>query len=486
MAPKPLESNDVSTMTATPKTIKRNFSDQAWAATPKPVQTYVANLENDVLELLEQRHQLQERLIDLQTKQNKNSKNSNKPSSADDPYRYPSRKKDEKSKRKAGGKAGHQGARQKLMPPSETIPVLPDACECGGKKFEHIEPFYIHQEIELPNIEMQITHFVLHQGDCNDCGETVKATLPQEHPTGYGPRLSAFIADQAGIHGNSRTTIRDFCQSVLEFPISLGAIQKIIDRASQAILPHYQAIAEVARQSKVNGIDETTWRENGTLKYLWVMANAAAAFFMIHEHRSKEAFLTLVKEWKGILISDGYRVYRNWINLRQTCLAHLIRGAQWLTEHLKPDIQNFGEKVLAELQFLCSMANKLPTEKQWDAFHERFINLIYDNWDRDDEAGKFARRLERELDSLWVFLQVLGVDPTNNHTEQIVRFAVLLRKRSQGTRSDKGNRWVERILSLRQTARLRKCSGFSILVNAMECYFKGQKPDLSWINAEIH
>ena len=460
---------------------QRNFSDQAWAATPEAVQSHVIQLESHVLQLRQENHRLEELLVGLQCHANKNSKNSDRPPSSDNPYRYPSRKKDDNTPKKAGAKVGHTGHAQELLMPSETIPILPETCECGGKKFEHLEVYQVHQEIELPKIDMQITHFVLHQGDCCDCGETVKAAVPVEHQTGYGPRLSAFIVEQAGIQGNSRTSIRDFCQSVLGFHISLGAIQKVVDRGSEAICPHYEAIAEVARQSEVNGIDETTWKEKGVLRQLWQMANPAVIFFMIHQRRSREAFFALIQDWKGILISDGYKVYRKWINLRQTCLAHLIRKAQWLTEHVKPDIRKFGEQALAELQFLCSMAHELPSEKQWEAFQVRFINLIYDHWERDDEAGKFARRLESELDSLWVFLQVLGVEPTNNHTERNFRFAVLLRKRSQGTRGDKGNRWIERILSLRQTARLRNRSSFDILVDAMTCYFKGQKPDLSWI-----
>ncbi|GAG16676.1 unnamed protein product, partial [marine sediment metagenome] len=81
----------------------------------------------------------------------------------------------------------------------------------------------------------------------------------------------------------------------------------------------------------------------------------------------------------------------------------------------------------------------------------------------------------------WVFLEVAGVEPTNNRSERILRFGVLWRKRSQGTRSEKGNRWVERILSVRQTARLRGRSSFSILVNAMQSHFKVEEPDLTWI-----
>ena len=58
-------------------------------------------------------------------------------------------------------------------------------------------------------------------------------------------------------------------------------------------------------------------------------------------------------------------------------------------------------------------------------------------------------------------------------------YPVLWRKRSLGTKSDKGDRWVERILSLRQTCRVRGRQTFPALAAAMTCYFKGQPPDIA-------
>ncbi len=76
------------------------------------------------------------------------------------------------------------------------------------------------------------------------------------------------------------------------------------------------------------------------------------------------------------------------------------------------------------------------------------------------------------MDALFTFLIEEGVEPTNNFAERMICFAVLWRKRSKGTRSEKGKRWVERILSLRQTCRLQGKSTFEVLVAAMASYFK--------------
>jgi transposase len=55
------------------------------------------------------------------------------------------------------------------------------------------------------------------------------------------------------------------------------------------------------------------------------------------------------------------------------------------------------------------------------------------------------------------------------------------RKRTRGTYSEKGNRWVERVLSFRQTCRIRGRPTFPLLMEAMKCLFKGITPDLRWI-----
>ena len=449
------------------------FSRADWDSTPKPVQEFLVYLTNKIAGL-------ENRILTLESRLNQNSQNSSRPPSSNSPYDKPPASK-KKKKRRGGAKKGHKGHQQTILEPTEEKVIKPESCSCGNNDFPETEPYYTHQEIELPKIEMTVTHYILHQGQCPVCGKLNKAQIPKGHETGYGARLSAFIGEVGGIQGNSRTTVKELCASVLGIPISKGAIQKVIDRVSKAIKPHYEAIGRVARNAKVNYIDETSWFMNGALMWLWTMANATVAYFMIHPNRSKEAFLALIDDWAGVLVSDGYGVYRKWINLRQTCLAHLIRTAKGLSEKKDPEMAAFGNKVMNELKRLCHMANAPPTEGQLRIFYARFIHLIFQHKERKDEAGKFARRLIREMDSLCLFLDVMGVEPTNNRAERSLRFGVLWRKCSQGTASEKGNRWVERIMSLKQTCAMRSMPTFPVLVQAMDSYFKEQLPDLSWI-----
>ena len=61
--------------------------------------------------------------------------------------------------------------------------------------------------------------------------------------------------------------IRSFCNSVLNVSISAGAIQKVVDRASTALKPCYDAIGEKARENDINHVGETSGFQKGALHF---------------------------------------------------------------------------------------------------------------------------------------------------------------------------------------------------------------------------
>jgi transposase len=419
------------------------------------------------------------RIAALEARLSQNSRNSNRPPSSDPPF--VTKPSSSTTQGTPGAKTGHPGRRQVLLAPTEVIEVMPDVCVCGQQEFPEARAYYTHQVTELPEIRMAVTHVVLHETRCPRCGRLLKAQLPAAYRYGYGPRLTALIGELSGGQRASRTAVQEFCASVLGVPISRGAIQRMLDRVSEAIAPLYAAIAEQARSTKVNYIDETAWYQHGMLAWLWVMVNTTVALFTVQSSRSTEAFERLVERWAGILVSDGYGVYRRWLHGRQTCLAHLIRRARGLSERHDPEIAGFGHRALAELQRLVHWATAPPTSGDVQTWYARMVHLMGQYRHRHDDAGTFARTLEREMGFLWTFVVEEGVEPTNNRAERALRFAVLWRKMMQGTYNAKGDRWVERILSVRETCRLRGKPTFPVLVDAVTCSFNGQQPDVSWI-----
>lgn len=461
--------------------LKRQFTQLDWQMTPDSVKRYVQLLEQMLFDL--QKHVVanEDRIEKLESMVNQDSHNSSKPPASDSPFKRKKREQ-KKSKRKKGGQKGHKANKQQVLDPTKTRLVKPNSCSCGHTQFDQKQmmPFYTHQHIELPEIEMDVTHFILHQCECPNCGKTVKGQVPADKATGYGPRFSAFIAEMSGIKKMSRNDVKQLCGSAFGISIATGTIQKIIDRASMSLCPAYDHIGEIARSHWCNYIDETSWFTEHDLQWLWAMVNERVAYYRIDPHRSKEAFEQLIRDWRGVLISDSYGCYTKWID-RQTCLAHLIRKSDALTERKKKQLVTFGHLSGTWLRKLIEFSKDPPSPEQWSDFHAHLMFTLSLWQDEDNDAGKLSRQILREIDNLWVFLEHQGIEPTNNRAERALRFGVIWRKCSLGTQSEKGNRWVERILTLKETCRLRSERTFPILVDCIKSYFQSTLPDLSWI-----
>jgi transposase len=450
-----------------------------WEQTPPGLRQVVLPQQTTIQHLEARIKTLEARIAALAARMQQRSHPSDRPPSSDPPY--------EKRTARAGtpgspgAKPGHPGHRQVLLEPTEVIAVKPQACACGQTACLATSPYAIHQVIELPEIQMRVRHFVLYEAYCPQGGSITKAQVPPEASTGDGPRLTALIGELSGRQRTSRSAVQAFCASVLGVPIRRGAIHRAVDRVSEAIKPPYEAIAQPARQTTVNDLDETAWYQHGVWAWLWVMVNTTVAFLMVQASRSQAAFEALIKRWAGILVSDGYGVYGHWVHARQTCVAHLSRRARGLSERKNPELAWFGGRVLAEWQRLVHGATAPPPAGEVQTWSARMVHLLHQYRARQDEAGKLARTLEREMGALWTFVVEAGVEPTHNRAERALRFAVLGRKLMQGTYNKKGDRWVERILSLRETCRRRGIPTCPVLVEAVTGSFNGQPPDVSWI-----
>lgn len=393
----------------------------------------------------------------------------------------------EEASGKKKNRKSHPGGRQPMLPPDEEIDVIPGECpHCHGTHFVKLSAF-IHQLLELPEVKIRCTHFRIWKCECQDCRKIVNAEIPAEFEAGFGPRFTAMIAELAGDMGGTRRNIERLVENFFGVPISQGAIENCIRRASEAILPHYEAALQEARQARYNHCDETSWRQFGppgkAKHWGWVLSSEKLTVYKISEHRSSEAFKEFIGDWKGILISDDYKTYRCWTGEdRQTCLSHLIRKAEYFKESRDPEVAKGGEWVLEELRRLTKMAHTPPTKGQWATWKARFTRWVSKHAAREDDLGTFAKRLRDEAENLYTFLREESIDATNNRAERALRPLVVRRKVSYGSTSEEGERWVERVMTLRETCRQNGRSVFDELVKAISCHYRGEKPELGWIH----
>jgi transposase len=195
-----------------------------WKQTPLSVRAFILQQQELIGQLIQ-------RVEELEAKLGLNSKNSNRPPSSDPPWQRA--KRESKGTGKPGAIPGHKGHRQALLEPTQVVPIPPKLCVCGHYEFTNHNPYYTHQHIELPEIEMRIIYFVLQEGECLACGRIGKGVAPEGFHVGHGPRLTGLIGELSGSQRSSRSAVKEFCQSVLRIPISCGGIQRCVDRVSQ-------------------------------------------------------------------------------------------------------------------------------------------------------------------------------------------------------------------------------------------------------------
>ena len=142
--------------------LNRPFSDLDWLQTPDIVRRYILLLERTLDEVQEQIKSHEQRIEKIEIQNKKNSHNSSKPPSSDPPFARKKRRQ-KTSKRRKGGQKGHEPHQQRLLEPTESHWLMPERCPCGNSKFDPgtLQPFYVHQHIELPKINMDVTHYIL-------------------------------------------------------------------------------------------------------------------------------------------------------------------------------------------------------------------------------------------------------------------------------------------------------------------------------------
>ena len=146
------------------------FVPQDWEHTPAAVQAYVHTLQDELT-------QLRARVEALEARLTQNSTTSHRPPSSDSPYKKP-RQRPATTPRKAGGKPGHPGHRQALVPPTTVHELRPERCPCGNTTFALTRPYHTHQVLELPPIAMEVAHWVCIKAGVRTVGAGAKPRCP--------------------------------------------------------------------------------------------------------------------------------------------------------------------------------------------------------------------------------------------------------------------------------------------------------------------
>jgi transposase len=85
-----------------------------------------------------------------------------------------------------------------------------------------------------------------------------------------------------------------------------------------------------------------------------------------------------------------------------------------------------------------------------------------------------CQEIVKRRQALWTFVQVEGVDPTNNAAERAIRPGVLWRKGSFGTQSEEGSRFVASMMTVVATLKQQQRNVLAYLTAAHEAALRGE------------
>jgi transposase len=394
-----------------------------------------------------------------------------------------------KSKRKPGARKGHAPARRKTPEridrrENHRLEACPD---CGGplQRCNRSRPRKIEDILE--DLRTEVTEHTIHRDYCPQCRKHVEPVVPDALPkTALGHRLMALTGWLHYGLGVTISQIQALLGHLLQTRLSAGGLMAMWMRLALILEPWYEQLGKEARASAVLHADETGCRVNGQTWWLWCFANGQVCYYMIDRSRGSPALEKFfVGEFDGVLITDFWAAY-NAVRAaeRQCCLVHLLRELEKVDQHNESAQWQAFAKKLRRL-----IGDGIRLRKRQDYMPQRYASRVHRIDQRlmalaraqyaDADASRLGKRLLRHADQLFTFLDYPDVAFENNFAERMIRPAVIIRKTSQGNRSEKASAVQAMLMSIYRTLKLRGRDPIATIVSALRTYVQtGTLPPL--------
>jgi transposase len=400
------------------------------------------------------------------------------------PFSRGKRKKNRKSPgRKPGAKYGKQHGRPIPDHVDEEINVpAPEKCPgCGGPlTVERIEEQYQEEIVR----RTMVRRFHIPVCRCACCEQRVQG----RHPLQTSDALGA-AAVQVGPEALTLGVLMNKAQGLphadaaailkqgFGLQMSRSGLCRAIQRVARKAESTWHALRDAARRSRLAHMDETGWKVDAQLRWLWAVVTEQITFCEILPGRGfAQAEGILGADYAGWLIHDGWKIYYKFLKAaHQSCVAHLIRRCRDMAERATPEAARFPLAVKALLEQGLSLRDRYLEQKislhgLWTAtgrLEAKLDRLLAKNY-REPANRRLAKHLLHERPYLFTFLYCPGlVDATNNLAERVMRILVMMRKNWGGNRTEKGARAQAILTSVLCTARQQDKDVFQLLVDLL-------------------
>lgn len=442
--------------------------------------------------VMEENQRLQHRIAELEdalAKARKTSKTSSRPPSSDlvKPQTRPKSSSSGEG-RSIGGQPGHPKHERPAFSVEQLDAVHEytlSSCPCCGGELDAADcaPKTI-QQVEIIEVPIRVEE---HRGMafwCPTCQTIHYASFPSTVEQGYlfGPRLTALVAYMKGACHASFSTIRKFLRDVVKMPVSRGYLRKLIGKVSDALEPAFDELLHALTDQDVLNIDETGHKDCGDRFWTWCFKASMYTLFRIDKSRGSQVLLDVLgEEFNGLIGCDYFSAYRKYMRLNenvkvQFCLAHVIRDVKYLMTLPDADTRCYGECLRDAFRSLFEIIHH-GQEQEWAPYRfqhalevarDRILTLATTQVPSTPDAQNMAKRFATHGESFFQFITYQDwIEPTNNLAERAIRFVVIDRRITQGTRSQAGRDWCERIWTVMATCTQRGIDVFDFLYRSL-------------------
>ena len=419
----------------------------------------------------------------------KNSATSSKPPSSDIVKPKPTPLPDGQ-KRMIGGQPGHPMHEREPFSAGEITSHHrhePDACpDCGGVVRPNGTADRVVQQMDITRPPLTVEQHVQPGFWCDHCRKACVAPLPPGIERGglVGPNLTALIAFMKGGCHASFSTIRTFLNDVVGVTLARGTLSKTIGKVSKALDGPYEELLKLLPDEPVLNIDETGHHDSGKLWWTWCLRADLYTLYKIDASRSADVLMNLLgHDFEGVIGCDYFSAYRRYMRVCgvevQFCLAHLIRDVKYLATLPDAPTRAYGERLRLALKQLFEVIHRRDElsagefDRQLRAARDTVLREGLTDAPATRPATNMAKRFRKHGEAFFTFVTTPGADPTNNRAEQAIRFVVIDRHITQGTRGEAGRRWCERIWTVIATCADRGVSAHDYLNECVKNWFAG-------------
>ena len=359
---------------------------------------------------------------------------------------------------------------------SRTIDVKNRKCpQCGSKaltrqhKNTHTKLAY-DLKLSGSGIKRQVIACTAARHHCKEC-KIHFLPVRYKRRAKYFHSLQSWVMYQHIVHRMSYQQLEGMIHECFGLPIKYEEIfmfKRLLGRYYQRT--YRKIISRIASGNIVHS-DETHINFQKGKGYVWILANMENVAYVYKPTREGAWIQELLRDFKGVLITDFYSAYDSINCEQQKCLIHLIRDMNHdllgkpYDEEFKWLVSQFG----AMLRVIIASVDRSGLRQRYLKKHladvDRFYGVLRDRTFSSDLANDYQKRLIKCQKKLFTFLRHDGVPWNNNNAEHAVKHFTYYRANVDGRVTEDPLQDYLILLSIYQTCKYRGTSFLRFLLS---------------------